>query len=260
MSSGRVLSKRGTSREGPRAPDTLRKFITSYGIIAYHPGDQGGQRKILLIKKRDTYSYIAILRGFWKDLKGLRKLFSLLTREEQERILHNDFAKLWVDLWIEKECKFYKSGLNRAKKQFGILEKNKEMLSGIRECSESTLWEFPKGRKNSEGEDSLGCAFREFEEETKISPSLLSYTRTKTTEVYQGTDRLLYRTEYFLCTLSSIPEINGETPSLLRTTLSEEAETFKMCTLEECKTLLDPRRYTHLVKVLALTPKSDPKR
>lgn len=249
-----------------------RPFITSYGVIAYSKdidelcctgdfspkeengvivfGKQNATLKILLIKKRNTYAYFSIIRGNWKNTKVLRKLFCLLTLEEQKMVLENNFCTLWQDLWLDVNSPYYKRGYNRAKKRFSIIESNKTSLATITDHSDA-MWEFPKGRRNVHEQD-ICCAFREFEEETTICKDNLMDTKFRSTEIYQGTDKLLYRTDYFLCEIKEPLHVSSpdKISSSLRKTLTEETETYGWFTMSECKKLLNTRRFAHLYNVV----------
>ena len=221
-----------------------RPYITSYGVIAYVQATQ----KILLIKKRDSYAYISFMRGNWKDVKGMKRLFTKLTYDEQRRILDNNFIELWDDLWIYEYSRCYRNGYSKAMRKFETVQNMKEILKNIftnLNIYAEPMWEFPKGRKDNKETD-VACAFREFTEETLISNMLLRFRDEIVTEEYQGTDKLLYRSIYYICEMNEMKQPTCNKTSNLRQTLSDEAETFKWCSLEECKKLLNPRRFTYL--------------
>jgi 8-oxo-dGTP pyrophosphatase MutT (NUDIX family) len=221
-------------KEGLKAPETLRK-------------------RYLLMKKRDTYAYVSILRGLWKDKKGLYRFFSKLTKEEQERILENDFDTLWDDMWMYQDFSKRKDWYLKSKKKFQMIESSKHILKEIYKADNfgPDIWEFPKGKKNGK-EAEKDCALREFYEETTIPTGDLKDLHIKVLDSYKGTDRLSYHTDYFV--FSSLREIYplNSVSSSLRTSLSEEAGVCEWLTLEECKKLIDPKRLWYLSKIDAL--------
>ena len=97
-----------------------RHPILSYGIVLYCDTDDG--RKIVLIERKDSLSYIEFLRGKYSsiyDIKYLKLLFSRLSREELNRINKFNFDKLWNELWIHTDTinhrirkEYYKSKEN----------------------------------------------------------------------------------------------------------------------------------------------------
>lgn len=224
-------------------PKTKRKRITpSYGVIAIC---KKKIPKYLLIKRRDTYSYLMLIRGFWKDEKDVRELFITMTRKEQKRVLRNTFDVLWDDAW----CK--SPGGNRmmdryesSKKKFELVSKMKPLLSGVNESSYSS-WEFPKGKRERtmKGlESEYECAMREFEEETLLDRKILRYTGIRRKEIYEGSDGRTYSTDYFVCLIAdeySCPKRSRK--SVLRTTLTDESDGFGWFTLKECIKLLGER-------------------
>jgi hypothetical protein len=57
--------------------------------------------KFLLIQRKHSFSYVEFIRGKYdeNDLIEVNKLLNLMTKDEIEKILTNDFTTLWTDLW-----------------------------------------------------------------------------------------------------------------------------------------------------------------
>ncbi len=137
------------------------RIIPSFGMIATCQVD--GRNLFLIVKKRNTYSYVAIIRGHWTNL-NLKTLFESCSKKEQLLIKTCGFQSLWKDLWVCPRCTISHKDTVRVQKKFERMRLVLSKLgptSGYGRC----LWEFPKGRKIS-SESDLDCALREFQEET----------------------------------------------------------------------------------------------
>ncbi len=129
--------------------------------------------KFLLVKRKHSLNYIDFLRGNYNiniDNSHLSKMFSLMSSEEINLIKTSEFNKLWEDLWLKNAYKKkYLDEMHKSKKKFNYLKKN-GIFNNITSNYESTEWEIPKGRKNTD-ETNLECAIREFKEETLLDKS-----------------------------------------------------------------------------------------
>jgi hypothetical protein len=216
----------------------------SCGVIAYAVVD--GVARFLITKKRNTYEYISILRGHWKDLSQLKKLFGCCSRKEQQLLLKFDFDVLWKDLWIYPQSSGCvgvspletKLVLAKLKKRFFQLQALRPKLEEVTTHGHC-IWEFPKGRKDTPSESDLECALREFQEETKISSRHLTPPiRTRVVEQHRGSDQVQYKTLYFVIPIDRVVMPTNAVHTRLRSTLSEEAKVCQWATLEECRLLL----------------------
>jgi 8-oxo-dGTP pyrophosphatase MutT (NUDIX family) len=126
--------------------------------------------EILLIKKRNSYDFMGIVLGHYRnDTAEITKMLNNITLEEKLEILSLDFPRLWYKAFLQqpKNIEHY----HRLKSKFDrtfVVDGGKRLRSLIN-CSttKNHIWEIPKGRPNGM-EGDLDCAVREFEEETGI--------------------------------------------------------------------------------------------
>jgi len=83
--------------------------ITSYGIIVFryenNPVTGEKERQYLMIRRRDTISYVDFLRGKYSlfNRKYIKRLISDMTEYEQNQIMTQPFEYLWYELWKNNE-------------------------------------------------------------------------------------------------------------------------------------------------------------
>jgi 8-oxo-dGTP pyrophosphatase MutT (NUDIX family) len=238
--------------------------ITSYGLILYSknkikelPNNFKDSYLFLLYQRRDNFEYMDFLRGIWNSETQILELFSLMSCDERERIRNYTFQELWDDLWVVLDCRIYKEGFLKAKKKYESIKSN---IPYFLDKTKSRIiyppWGFPKGKKNGYNEDSLECALREFEEETKFSilSNVKIIQKEPLIETFKGSNNKIYSTHYFI---AEIPEpllaVTYDTPHCIRkTTISEEAADIGWFTLEECKKYLNPQRQEILSQTIEI--------
>ena len=163
---------------------TCRHPILSYGILIYHEGEgECGEKKIIMVERKDSLSYIEFLRGKYSkpdNIEYLNLLFSRLSNSEKTRLIENDFDTLWKHLWIHTETinPRIKREYSKSKEKFNQLKNGiiidgkkltlKDLLLNIKTNYEMNEWEIPKGRRK-DLENNRDCAIREFCEETNIT-------------------------------------------------------------------------------------------
>ena len=164
--------------------------VISYGIICYHVSyDESNKTfvpKFLMVQRKDSLSYVEFIRGKYcpENRAYIMKLFMNMTGDERDRIISNDFDKLWKNMWCKTEEEtnknFTKEYMEAADK-YNMLKKGyylktdhalinfslQYILENTHAIYEDTEWGFPKGRRNI-NEDDVSCALREFKEETGI--------------------------------------------------------------------------------------------
>jgi 8-oxo-dGTP pyrophosphatase MutT (NUDIX family) len=182
--------------------------ITSIGIILYKIYDS--KLKYLFIQRRDTLGYVEFMRGKYnlENLEYIKNTFKIMTPNERDRIINNDFDTLWNILWMNKHTKQYHNEYENSKIKFnklkdGINIKNKTIK--LKEITNETPiiynepeWGFPKGRRNPH-ESNIDCAIREFEEETgikKINYNILNIKPIN--EIFLGTNNIRYKHIYYI--------------------------------------------------------------
>jgi 8-oxo-dGTP pyrophosphatase MutT (NUDIX family) len=131
-----------------------------------------------------------------------------MSNYERELIRNATFEELWTYLWGEQIGIQYRGEERISRDKYdalksGIEAKKTYNLEIILEESESTWkdteWGFPKGRRNYQEKD-LGCALREFEEETgflrenvHLVQNIIPYE-----EIFTGSNMKSYKHKYFV--------------------------------------------------------------
>jgi 8-oxo-dGTP pyrophosphatase MutT (NUDIX family) len=171
--------------------------------------------KILMVRRKQSLNYIEFVRGKYDidNIQHLTKIFNLMTREENLKILSSNFDELWNELWKETaKSKIYQKEFNLSKLKFEELKENNffNLLedSKLSQFNEPE-WGFPKGRRNS-NEKNLNCAIREFIEETNIDSNYLHILERLNyiSEEYAGTNSVNYRHVYYLASSNEEIELN----------------------------------------------------
>ena len=183
--------------------------ITSYGIVLY-TYEKNKYLKYLVCQRRDSIAYIQYLQDLI-DESNIIKYINLMSKEEKERCLEyyykNDPHTIWKDLWINHNSKIYKNDYKRCTDNFiKNMEKYLHYFKDDNIGQKENPWCFPKGRMNY-NENSIECALREFEEETRISSdNIILDKNIKFEELYIGSNNLLYKTIYYIAYIPYIPK------------------------------------------------------
>ena len=189
-----------------------KKTAVSYGIILFKYEEK--KPKILMINRKDSLCYIEFIRGKYdsNNAEYISVLINKFNTEEKEKVLTNDYEKLWKDLWLidtinSKYNKEYFNGydkFNKLKKGYYSKKLNKtiNLESLIKESNtnyKESEWEFPKGRKNFK-ETNKDCAIREFKEETNYDNEdyELIINIKPLTEMYLGENKIKYTHVYYI--------------------------------------------------------------
>ena len=193
----------------------------SYGIICCNDiksYEISTNLKVLLIMKRNSYSYIEFLRGKYNllDTTYIQVLFNNMTVLEKEYIVNNNFIYLWNTLWQIKKYgktdKRNKSNFYNGIIKFNIIKKGyinqddplnkkydlRHYIENSKKHYKYPEWFFPKGKINI-NEDAIECATREFEEETNIiRDDIEIFENSRLEVVHVGTNKKEYKTVFFL--------------------------------------------------------------
>lgn len=176
--------------------------VLSYGILCINK-----ENKVLMIRRKDSLSYIEFLRGKYSidDIPYIQKLLNTCSVNERELLKTLSFDELWKQLWFQTSEKKQTDRMVKeqkdSKKKFEQL-KSSNLLSLIQNCDiyyETPEWEFPKGRRSSH-ETNMKCAIREFEEETDLSCDeyILLDNVVPLSEEYMGSNGVRYKHIYYL--------------------------------------------------------------
>jgi ADP-ribose pyrophosphatase YjhB (NUDIX family) len=197
--------------------------IISLGIISFKIIDN--KCKFLLIKRKDSLSYVELIRGKYTldKINYINKLFNYMTIDEKNIILKSSFDDLWSKLWIGKTINKYKNEYDFSKEKFNKLKEGYNYIDSsnnlnfisietiIKNSTSSYLnpeWGFPKGRRNIRETD-LECSKREFIEETGLTKYNFSilYNIKPIEEIYSGTNSVRYKHIYYLAQINKNIEV-----------------------------------------------------
>ena len=196
--------------------------IISYGIILFTQDLENNNEKqpsettskkynYLMIRRKDSFGFIDFIRGKYNlsNISQIQNIFDEMSIIEKDRILKDDFDKLWKDMWGDSRISHYKNEELSSYKKFESLKSGVNVGDKVTNIFDivnnsntewkETEWEFPKGRKNFKEKD-LECALREFEEETGISSHMITIVENilPFEETFIGTNLKAYKHKYFL--------------------------------------------------------------
>jgi len=244
--------------------------ITSFGIVAFKvincPDDEIGDIndslknilnynenskkqypyiKFLMIQRKDTMGYTDFVRGKYPDdIIKLKEVLSIfikeMTEQEKNNLLTKTFDEIWDTLWVNHESKCFKNEYEAAYKKY----QNLDVPKLIREFGNLTSFEhtefgYPKGRRNMR-ETNIGCAEREFYEETGYDKSCYDFIKNYPIihEEFIGTNGIEYRHIYYLVKMKSgIPAPKIDYKNKIQT---GEVQNIGWLTYEECMKVIRP--------------------
>jgi 8-oxo-dGTP pyrophosphatase MutT (NUDIX family) len=169
----------------------------------------------LFIRRKNSLNYVEFMRGKYdlENINYLENILNLISTEEKELLLKNDFEILWNTLWefnkkknnnnIEyknSETKFnlLKKGFITKKNEINIYTDLESILKNSIFNYKYPEWGFPKGRRNLK-EKNIDCAKREFNEETSLCDEdyhILNMSPLE--EIYLSTNNSKYKHIYYI--------------------------------------------------------------
>lgn len=211
--------------------------IISNGIICY-TGDLENI-KFLMIRRRYTIGYTNFIRGQYElNNTSLLNLINIMTIDEKQKLINNEFEFLWKDLWITDIIdKCFENEYKTSNQKFN---KIKPSLHNIIKLSSTSYkeqeWGFPKGKRDK-NENNLNNAIREFEEETNLTNSNYKLLNLKPIiEDFMGTDNKKYRNNYYVAKYLNKQEKLTIKNSFQKTEISD----IKFLSFEEMKLHIRP--------------------
>lgn len=182
--------------------------ITSLGVICYN--NFNNVKNYLMIRRRDTLGFVEFMRGKYNldNVNYIYKIFGIMTKNERQRILANNFDDLWNKLWMNKNTKQYHNEYENSKRKFIKIQKGFNLSDSVLtfksindyvECIYyEPEWGFPKGRRDLYESD-IDCAMREFEEESGLTRSEYKILNMDPVEeVFLGSNNIRYKHIYYL--------------------------------------------------------------
>lgn len=220
-----------------------RKPAESYGIIGYrqHETESGAHDlQLLIIRRKHTMGFMDLVRGrfYNKKMDDIVCIYlSEMTHEERLKVMTFTFDELWEDIWANHKSKSYRDEYAKAKRKYAKLSL-KHLLDDVPCTYVLPEYGFPKGRKNTR-EDCIGCAKREFEEETGVKPAHYTVLRTSPTfeEKFTATNGVVYRHIYYLARIDDdapTPTVNSHIKQ------AEEVASVEWRTPSECLQMFRP--------------------
>lgn len=160
--------------------------------------------KFVLIQRKHSFSYVEFIRGKYDetDKENISNLLNLMSVNEIDKILNNNFTNLWNDLWQKTSThKAYQKEFETSSKKFEYMKNTFKLIDLIdyNNLYNTPEWGFPKGRRDK-NERNVDCAIREFGEETGLdSNKYIILNRLNTVEeTVNGTENNIYKLVYYL--------------------------------------------------------------
>ena len=197
----------GSSPSWTPQKEFCRDSRNSIGLVGLHA-------EVLMIQRKDSLGFMDIMRGKYKLLEPeyIQKQLHGMTESERNRLLNDDFDKIWHDLWggdMESSQRYAHDRVN-SKAKLSELRAGFTLPSGKKYCLADLLrqepvvyttpeWGFPKGRRDPYETD-IQCAYRELHEETSIEEEdlwkVVNVAPFK--EIFYGSNDIHYRHTYYL--------------------------------------------------------------
>ena len=165
-----------------------------------------------MIRRKHSLNYIEFIRGKYdfNNIEYLENIINLMSNDEKQKILNNEFNTLWKELWNDSkknsneyrdsEYKFnlLKNGTFIKKNDINFKISLQYLIKNDFIQFEDPEWGFPKGRRNSR-EKNIDCARREFEEETNLKNNEYSILNmSPLEETYLSTNSSKYKHIYYI--------------------------------------------------------------
>jgi 8-oxo-dGTP pyrophosphatase MutT (NUDIX family) len=220
----------------------------SYGVIAIKPALEAKDVRYLMIRRKDSLSYVEFLRGKYKPSNHayIQLLCNEMTVSERARLLTGTFSSLWHDLWNGQHTRQFRSEAVSAQTLYDQLKttgdsEGKSLASYMAACTSHYVdpeWGFPKGRRNLRESD-VRCAVREWQEETGLSEGVLRLFShiPPCEEEYIGSNGIPYKQVYYTgsCGNDTTVSVRSENP-----VMSREIGGIGWYTIEEAISLIRP--------------------
>ena len=201
--------------------------------------------QFLLVKRKYSLNYIDFIRGKYENsYKSILMKFNYMSKIEVDNIVKYNFDELWNKLWNSTSCyNKYMNERNISRAKFNKMKQHPSFKELIKKCNpyDTTEWEIPKGRKNS-NESNIDCAMREFTEETSITSN--DYTILKYINPIQdnftGTNYKKYKHIFYtgIYTCNTLPYKD--------TMENDEIDEIRWCNWEEVISLIRPYNDTKI--------------
>lgn len=180
-----------------------KKPIKSYGIIAFRKSPTNKELQVCLIRRKNTISYEAFIRGKYRP-DELPIHLERMTTMEKKKIKQSEWTELYNEICYHRSSKHAQRERKKAKDLYDSINAG-VLFDDISSDWTIPEWEFPKGRKYF-NETQEECALREFREETNIRETHVRLLGETWFETFEGTNKRTYQNQYFLAIIS--PDAN----------------------------------------------------
>jgi 8-oxo-dGTP pyrophosphatase MutT (NUDIX family) len=230
--------------------------ITSYGIIAvryqddthiaslFSPPVSNGNDSIqfLMIQRKDSLSFVEFIRGKYhiQDEAYIGKLLRGMTQKEQQLIATKSFPELWFEVWGESSSvRSHRADYESSERRYAqISDRLATLLQENPSKWAEPEWGFPKGRRNPYETD-IGCAVREFQEETGLSTNdfTILHNTYSISETFFGSNQVHYCHKYYIAVCHKSIEVvmNMNNFHMIR-----EVGNIRWCSLDEATSKIRP--------------------
>lgn len=179
-----------------KKPSLKKDPVVSYGIIEFVLTPTSAFYHVY--QRRHTLEYDILVKGFAARYQ-LYDMVALISQDERDRIINNDWRTVWDDLWIDHTERGYLNLQSQSERRFEELKDVVRIVNEHLPCSVETRSHiFPKGKPNK-NETGLEAALREAREETKnpFNTGEL-YFESPIVQNYIGSDDRKYTDYYYV--------------------------------------------------------------
>ena len=214
--------------------------LASYGVLLFRYNHELEDIEYMMIRRRHSFGYVEFVRSCYdvNDIIYVKQLLSEMTKQEREKIKTYTFKELWVDLWQQRYTCYnqeYTTAYNVYNRM--IDSPSYKSLNLPDSIWDEPEWGFPKGKRNI-GENAIQCAIREMKEETGLVYNIgykavvqNNILPLHTTEMFQGTDRRIYKHMYYIYT--HVPGVNFRLNKQNRMQMREVSD-IRWMTFQQC--------------------------
>lgn len=230
--------------------------VTSYGLIAvryqedtyltslFSPTVSNGNDSLqfLMIRRKNSLSFVEFIRGKYnlQDEAYLSKLMRSMTQREHQLLLTKTFVELWLEVWGDStSTRNHKTDHESSERRYQLIAERVHALVHANPTKwTEPEWGFPKGRRNPYETD-IGCAVREFQEETGLSSHdfTILYNTHAISETFFGSNQVHYCHKYYIAICNKTTEVEM---NLNNFHMSREVGNIKWCSLDEATSMIRP--------------------
>jgi 8-oxo-dGTP pyrophosphatase MutT (NUDIX family) len=199
--------------------------------------------KFLMIQRKDTMGFIDFIRGKYPEQEpekseSISTLFGEMTHIEKTKMLSKSFDDIWREIWNNHDSKCFKNEYELAKKKYEALP-IPELVNSHKSIFSFQEFGFPKGRRNMK-ESNIGCAEREFQEETGYDKSSYEFIKNYPLiqEEFIGTNGVRYRHIYYLVKMKS--DVQPPKIDWRNKVQTGEVQNIGWLTYEQCISVIRP--------------------